>query len=107
MAGSPVHMEPQFSPEMIVKVTEGRQLSTTLAGEVVILDIERGLYYGLDGVGVDVWTRLQSPSRLGDLVDHVVDHYDVDRPTAHADIQSLLRELFALGLIERDGPAKP
>jgi hypothetical protein len=49
-----------------------------------------------------VWTRLQSPSTLGDLVDHVVNRYDVDRSTADADIQSLLRELLALGLIERD-----
>ena len=100
-------MESQYSPEMIVRVAGGRQLSTTLAGEVVILDIEKGVYYGLDMVGAEVWARLQSPSRLGELVDHVVDQYDVDRPTAHADIQSLLRELFALGLIERDGPAKP
>ena len=87
---------------MTVKVAEGRQLSTTLAGEVVILDIERGVYYGLDTVGAEVWTRLQSPSTLGDLVDHVVNRYDVDRSTADADIQSLLRELLALGLIERD-----
>ena len=90
---------------MIVKVAQGRQLSTNLAGEVVILDIERGLYYGLDAVGAALWARLQSPSRLDDLVDHVVDHYDVDRPTAQADIQSLLQEMLALGLIERDDPA--
>ena len=95
-------MDASFSPEMTVKVAEGRQLSTTLAGEVVILDIERGVYYGLDTVGAEVWTRLQSPSTLGDLVDHVVNRYDVDRSTADADIQSLLRELLALGLIERD-----
>lgn len=98
-------MDTPFSPEMIVKVAEGRQLSTTLAGEVVILDIERGVYYGLDAVGADVWTRLQSPSRLDDLVDHVVDLYDVDRPTAQADIQSLVHELLTLGLIERDDQA--
>ena len=100
-------MESQYSPEMIVRVAGGRQLSTTLAGEVVILDIEKGVYYGLDAVGADVWARLQSPSRLGELVDHVVDCYDVDRPTAQADIHSLLQEMFALGLIERDDQAAP
>ena len=100
-------MEAHYSPEMIVKAAGGRQLSTTLAGEAVILDIEKGVYYGLDNVGAEIWARLQSPSRLAELVDHVVIRYDVDRPTAEADIQSLLRELFALGLIERDEPGHP
>lgn len=94
-------MDAPYLPDMIVKVAGGRQLSTTLAGEVVILDIEKGIYYGLDGVGADLWARLQSPSRLADLVDHVVNQYDVDRPTAESDIATLLREMFALGLLER------
>lgn len=100
-------MAPQFSPDMVVKAAEGRQLSTTLAGEVVILDIDRGLYYGLDTVGADVWARLQSPITMGDLVDHVVERYDVDRSTAQTDIQTLLHDLFERGLIERDGAAAP
>jgi hypothetical protein len=78
----------------------GRQLSTNLAGEVVILDVQQGLYYGLDAVGAEVWSTLQAPSSVADIVDRIVTRYDVDRATAYADVEDLLLELLTLGLIE-------
>ena len=98
-------MKARFSPETIVKAAAGRQLSTNLAGEVVILDIQQGLYYGLDHVGADVWTQLEKPTRFAELVERVVSRYDVDRGTAESDLTTLLNELLTLGLIESDAGA--
>ena len=85
-----------------VVAAAGRQLSTNLAGEVVILDIERGVYFGLDGVGTLIWEMLQAPRPVSDIVDRVVAEYDVERSAAEADVVALLADLAARGLIEVD-----
>jgi hypothetical protein len=37
------------------------QVSSDLKGEVAILDLKAGVYYGLDAVGARVWELLQGP----------------------------------------------
>jgi hypothetical protein len=93
----------RLTTDATIVAAHKRQLSTTLAGEVVILDVDRGEYFGLDGVGTVVWHMLQTPCRLADLVDRIVSEYDVSRETAEEDLHGLLADLAARGLIEIDG----
>jgi Coenzyme PQQ synthesis protein D (PqqD) len=85
-----------------VVAAAGRQLSTNLAGEVVILDIEQGVYFGLDGVGTLIWEMLQTPGPVSAIVDRILVEYDVERSAAEADVHALLADLAARGLIEVD-----
>jgi hypothetical protein len=87
-----------------VVAAEGRQLSTNLSGDVIILSLEDGIYYGLDHVGARIWALLQTPARVGDLVDRIVAEFDVTRATAEADTRELLGELAARELIRIDAP---
>ena len=79
-----------------------RQLSTNLAGEIVILDVERGLYFGLSEVGVVIWEAMQSPIAIAAIVKRVVRAYDVPSETAEVDTIELVSELAARGLVEID-----
>lgn len=83
-----------------VVAAAGRQLSTNLAGEVVILDIERGIYFGLERVGTLIWELLQAPRPVSEIIERVVAEYDVERIAAEADVQALLADLARHGLIE-------
>jgi Coenzyme PQQ synthesis protein D (PqqD) len=85
-----------------VVAAAGRQLWTNLAGEVVILDVERGIYFGLDGVGTVIWELLQQPRLISEIVDRVVHEYDVDRSRAESDVHALLADLSTRELIEVD-----
>lgn len=58
--------------------------------ETVMMDIENGQYYGLDDIGSEIWRRLESPCRFGDLVDGLVVNYDSDRAVIAADVRKLL-----------------
>jgi hypothetical protein len=87
-----------------VVAAAGRQLSTNLAGEVVILGLEDGFYYGLEAIGARIWELLQTPQRVSDLVDRIVSDYDVTPATAEADLQALLEDLAARRLIDIDVP---
>ena len=94
-------MSPIAATAVVAAAREG-QLSTSLAGEVVILDVERGLYFGLDGVGAKLWDLLQAPRPVAEIVDRLASQYDVPRDTLAADVHELLEDLAGRGLIDVD-----
>jgi hypothetical protein len=93
---------PHITTYVWVFAAPQRQLSTTLAGEVVILDVEKGTYFGLANVGTLIWNMLQTPRRVSEIVDRVVCEYTVKRDVAESDIHALLADLADRGLIEVD-----
>lgn len=80
------------------------QVSSDLGGEVAILDLESGTYYGLDVVGARIWSLIQEPRTIGEIQDILVSEYEVEPDRCERDLFALLRKLVDKGLIEvRDG----
>lgn len=75
------------------------QLSCDLQGEIAILQLREGVYYGLDGVGTRVWQLIQQPIRVRDLCDRLVAEFEVEREQCEVDVLRLLDDLSAAGLI--------
>lgn len=70
-------------------------------GEMVLLNLASGIYFGLDPVGSRVWARLSdSPAGLSDLADVVEAEFDAPRDVIEQDLVLLLDELAEKGLIE-------
>jgi 5'-deoxynucleotidase YfbR-like HD superfamily hydrolase len=65
-------------------------LAAVVHDETVMMDIPSGHYYGLDDIGSDIWRRLESPRKFGELVDSLAAEYDADREIIAADVQNLL-----------------
>ncbi len=77
------------------------QMSSALAGETVILNHKKGIYYGLNEVGATLWEALEKqPSTIEDLKQLVIEEFDVDQATAETDIKLLLEKLINEKLIE-------
>ena len=77
------------------------QVSVELEGEAVILGLADGVYSGLDPVGASVWALLErGPHTVAQLRDAVTDEFEVDAPTAEADLIELLDSMLARGLVE-------
>ncbi|HVH12083.1 MAG TPA: PqqD family protein [Longimicrobium sp.] len=76
------------------------QVSVEVDGEAVILNLADGVYYGLDPVGARVWGLMEEPRTVAELRDAVVAEWEVDAPTAEADLLELLADLAARGLVE-------
>ncbi|MDB4906944.1 MAG: hypothetical protein JWO05_1728 [Gemmatimonadetes bacterium] len=96
---------PSIDAETIL-LASGSQLSSRLGDETVILGLDDGLYYGLDGVGSRVWSLLAEPRSVAALRDAIVDEYDVDAATCEADLVTLLEDLLQRGLVSiHDGTA--
>ncbi len=83
-----------------------RQASCALGGEAVVLQLDSGVYFGLDEVGALVWERVRRPGGLPtvtDLRDLVLAAFEVDAPTCQEDLLELLVSMQRAGLVEVRG----
>jgi hypothetical protein len=76
-------------------------VSADMDGETVMMSVERGAYYGLNGIASHVWTLLETPVALADILTSVCADYDVDEVTCQTDMQVFVAELLEQGLIMR------
>ena len=76
-------------------------LTGTFGDEVVVLSLESGTYYGLQGVAARIWSHLQQPISVLALRDAIVDEFDVDAQQCEDDLHSFLDEMIAKGLVSR------
>ncbi len=68
-------------------------------GELTILSVSTGEYYGLDEVGARVWSLLQEPRTFDELQATLLAEYAVDPAQMKADLSELLSRLQERGLI--------
>jgi hypothetical protein len=76
------------------------QIACDMGGEVVILHLKSGMYYGLDPLGAKVWTLIEQPAPLSAIRDLIMSEYDVDAETCDRDILAFLDQMKAVGLVE-------
>ncbi len=81
------------------------QVSSDLGGEIAILHLEAGTYYGLDVVGARIWSLIQEPRTVKEIRDVLVSEYEVDPDRCESELIALLQRLADEELIEvKDGP---
>jgi hypothetical protein len=71
-----------------------------LGGEMVLLDLESGRYFGLDEVGTRFWSLLSEGTGLDEAGRRLLAEYAVDRATLQRDLVALIEDLEENGLVE-------
>lgn len=69
--------------------------------ETVLLDFERGVYYGLDPVGTRVWELIAEGRDVDAIADAMADEYVVTRDQVRSDVDALVADLERNGLVTR------
>jgi hypothetical protein len=89
---------PRDPPEAIsdrTVVARNRELPfTELHGQAVILSLEKGAYFELNGTGSAVWRALAEPAEIGTVCKTVADAYQIDVLQATADIKPFIAKLM-------------
>jgi hypothetical protein len=67
-------------------------------GEAVLLDVETGMYYGLDGVGTRIWQLLETGASEEEISASLLEQYAADAAEVRADVAGFLADLRAKGL---------
>jgi hypothetical protein len=76
------------------------QVSSCLDDEVAILNLESGMYFGLDEVGAFIWQALSEPRAMSEICSMILDKFEVDNVACKADVLSFLTKLEKAGLVE-------
>jgi hypothetical protein len=70
-----------------------------LSGETVLLNLESGVYYGLDAVGTRVWQLIMQGHTIANVCDTMLEEYDVSPDVLNADVTRLVGELRDRGIV--------
>jgi len=73
-------------------------------GDSVFINLETEQYYGLNAVGTRMWSRLVESDSVSAAYEALREEYDVDPTTLRSDLEALLENLFAQGLLTSDSP---
>jgi len=81
-------------------VTVPPQVMFRLVGdEAVLLDLQSGMYFGLDPVGARMWNLLAEGRTLADVASTVAEEYGVEVGRVQSDILELVATLRGKGLL--------
>lgn len=72
---------------------------TYIDGEVVMLSLNNGEYYGLDEVGTRIWELLEEPRKYEDLIKDLINEYDIREEVCKEDTKNYLEELYNKKLV--------
>ncbi|MGY1769907.1 PqqD family protein [Blastococcus sp. SYSU D00813] len=78
-------------------------LAREVQGELVLLNLGTEQYYGLDQIGADIVTRLTRGPVDAALI-ALESTYSVDGAVLRTDVEALIEELVAAGLLEATDP---
>ena len=75
-----------------------------LEGEMVLLNLRTGVYFGLDAVGTRIWQLLQEGYTAAQVTDRLVAEYDVAAGACEQDLRVFMTTLHEHALVEPENP---
>jgi hypothetical protein len=75
-------------------------ITSNLDGEIVMMSVEHGEYYGLDEIGTRIWELLEKPITVEELISSLTHEFEVERLECEHDTLEFLDELLSKKLIQ-------
>ncbi len=85
------------SPSCRLMISES-VVDAMLGDETVLLNVESGVYFGLDPVGTRIWELLARGSTEDEITSCLLDEYEVEPARARVDVKTFMRALVSKGL---------
>ena len=70
-----------------------------LEGELVLLNLNSGIYFGLDPVGTRIWHLLETGQTLSQVLSLLLEEYDVTEAQGRQDLERFITQMREKGLI--------
>ena len=74
-------------------------ISADMDGDVVMLDVEKGKYFGLNAVGAHIWEAIETPQNVSDLCTQVETAFEVSRDVCETDTLAILKDMHGRGML--------
>jgi hypothetical protein len=80
-------------------VQAGDVVSEELGTEVVMLRLVSNAYYSTNDIGAEIWKRIKHPIRVSDLVNDLIQVYEVDGNQCAQDVLRFLNDAYSEGTV--------
>lgn len=74
-------------------------IQSTIGDEVVMMDMDSGFYFGMNGVGSVIWRHLSNEITLDDLISKLMSEFKVNKQTCEVDTIEFLDSLLEKNII--------
>jgi len=87
-----VHATPAIGPTTVVSRNE-EPVSAQVDETVVMMSIEQGMYFGIEGAGPRIWAMLEQPRTVDEICEALMDEFDIDADSCRSEVLGFLHEL--------------
>jgi hypothetical protein len=70
-----------------------------LDGEAVVLNLDTGIYFGLDAVGTRIWRLIEDRKPIKAVLETLIDEYDAPPDRLQRDLLAFVERLNSKGLL--------
>ena len=83
-----------MTPDTIVARNEQKYLISVIGDEVVMMDINKGVYIGMNSVGSSIWNILSAPLPVKDIVLSLTTKYDISPEQCEHETLTYLQQML-------------
>lgn len=87
-----------YLPQQKIRVNESIVCSE-LDDEMVLLNVETGVYFGLDAIGAEIWKLLVKGASEDEIVIRLLEEYDVQPEMVRVDVTAFVGALTSKGIV--------
>jgi len=88
-----------MGPDTVIR-RKDNHVTTELDDELILMQVGSGQFYSMDDTARDIWQRLAGPITFEQLIEQLLEHYDLDRQTCVKEVSEFLRVLENSDLIQ-------
>jgi hypothetical protein len=81
-----------MNPPVLYRVNRPSVVYEAFDDEIVIINLDNGNYYSLDGAGGDIWSLIESGANVSEIVEGVVGRYEGSNSS---DLESAVNQSIA------------
>lgn len=88
-----------LSSETRLRINDAEVTATLIDGEAIMINLNTGVYYGIDGAGARIWQLSAAGTNQHDISDIIASEYSIDQSQAAADVTRLVNQFVEEGLL--------
>jgi len=88
-----------INSDTVFKRLDDQFLVTEVDGETVIMNIDKGTYWGFNNTTTEIWNLLKKPIPFGKIIEQLLNKFEVSEDTCKLETMKILKDLHRLETI--------
>lgn len=81
-------------------IRKNEVIFSEMDGELVMMDLEKNSYFGLNTVGKEIWELLSEANTINGLCDTLMQKYNVTQEHCRVDVENIVAKMVEVGIVK-------